>query len=770
MKKQVSLGARVKRQHPRGLPVMLLAVVVLLAGCHGDPNVRKQKYLESGIRFNAEGKYREAAIQYANALKIDKNFPEAHYQLAVTYVNLGQSAAAYSEFSRAVQLQPSNDKARIALGNLLLAGGKTPEALDQANEVLAMQPNSADVHALLSAIAARSALPDKALAEIQRALSIEPNRAAFHQQLALLQVGDPSKAAAVEEELKKSIQLDPKSVAAKLMLAAYYARNSRWPEAEQTCREAIATDSKSLAARETLAQLLIRQGKTAQAEDVYRQAAKDLPDDTQAVRLLADYYTESRQLDKAKAEFASLAARYPKTVSLQKAYIRVLLQSRDYATAQTAVTELLKTTGKDPEVAALNGIVMLNNGKVNEAVDALQAAVRDYPRDGFTQFWLGKAAEAKGDNALAQRSFRSAVDLNPSALDAEEELARSAGQMGDMNLLSEVAEKTISVAPRFAGGYVWQGMAELNRGNTAKAEADLKMAMSLAPHNANAFVLLGKLRLAQKQLPEGVSLLEQALENDPNNIEAMQLLLRNDIAQKHPDKALARLNIQIAKVPNNSSYYDLLAELQIRNKRLDLAEAAAQKAMQINSSDGQAVIIYAQLQVQRGQLPNAIKVWEQWLNSHPNNANALAMLGELEEGRGDRGKAEAYYRKAVQSNQRQPLATNNLAYMMLQNGENVDVALTYAQTAREVLPNSPISADTLAWAYYCKGVYGFARNLLEDAVVAKPDSATMQYHLGMVDIKLGDKNNAILHLKKAATLAAGTPTALQAQAALHGMN
>jgi cellulose synthase operon protein C len=55
---------------------------------------------------------------------------------------------------------------------------------------------------------------------------------------------------------------------------------------------------------------------------------------------------------------------------------------------------------------------------------------------------------------------------------------------------------------------------------------------------------------------------------------------------------------------------------------------------------------------------------------------------------------------------------------MLQNGENVDVALTLAQTARQRMPNSPSTADTLAWAYYYKGTYGFARDLLEDAIKA----------------------------------------------------
>ena len=55
----------------------------------------------------------------------------------------------------------------------------------------------------------------------------------------------------------------------------------------------------------------------------------------------------------------------------------------------------------------------------------------------------------------------------------------------------------------------------------------------------------------------------------------------------------------------------------------------------------------------------------------------------------------------------------SLAYRMLQNGENVDVALTLAQTARQGMPNSTSAADTLAWAYYYKGTYGFARDLLK---------------------------------------------------------
>ena len=749
--------------------VMLFVAVGLFAGCHGDPNVRKQKYLESGKRYSAESKYKEAAIQFQNALKIDKNYPDAHYELAQAYVHLGQFSAAYGELARTVALQPTNYKARIDLGNLLLAGGKIDDAQAQANAVIAAQPNNPDVHAMLGAIAVKRGQKDQALNELHRALELDPNRAAFHEDLALLQAGDPTKTSSVEDELKKAIALDPKSVNAKLLLAAFYAKSSRWQEAEKTSWDAVATDPKSLSARESLTRIILKQGDQPRAEQVLRQASKDFADDPQGVRILADYYAGSGQMDKAKAEFASLSAKYPKNISVQKGYIRVLLEVKDYATAQKVVAELMKKNAKDPEVAGLNGIVLLNDGNASDAVNALMDATKNFPKDAFLQYWLGRAALSKGDSDLAEKSLRQAADLNPSRLDAEEELARIAAQRGDMNLLSDVADKTIAAAPRFPGGYVWRSLVEVSRNSPDKAEADLKTAMSVAPQSPQAYLELGKIRFTQKRFPEGVALLEQALQHDPNSVEAVRLLVSYDLYQKQPAKALARLNAQIDKSPKNSGLYDLLAQLQIQNKNLDQAAATAQKAIQLNPNDGEAVVLFAQIQVQRGQVANAVGAWEQWSKAHPNDAGPYAILGTLEEARGNVGKAEDYYKKSLQIQPQQPIAANNLAYRMLENGENADVALTLAQTARSAMPNSPDTADTLAWAYYYKGTYSFARDLLEDAIKTNPNNAAMQYHLGMVYSKLSDKSDAVVHLKKAVSLAPDSPEGKGAKVALQGL-
>jgi tetratricopeptide (TPR) repeat protein len=746
--------------------VLLLLPFALLSGCHRDPNVRKQKYLESGQRYSAQGKNKEAAIQFANALKIDKNFAEAHFALAETYLHMGALSGAYGELQKTVNLQPSNVKARLDLGNMLLAGNRADDAQAQATAAMALQPNNADIHALLSRIAARRGQKDVALTEIHRALELAPNEAALHETLALLQVSDPTQSAFVEDEMKKSVALDPKSVNSKLMLSAFYVKNNRLQDAEKTGWAAIATDPKNLSARENVAEIVLKEGDQRRAEEVLRQASKDLANNPRGVRILADYYAGSGQLDKARTEFAGLAQKYPKNVSVKEGYVRVLLQVKDYATAQTVVNDLMKKNSKDPQVAVLNGIVLFNNGKANDAVNALQTAVNNDPKDAFIQYWLGRAALAKGDAGLAEKSFQQAVQLNPRELEAREELARIAGQRGDMSMLADVAEKTIAAAPRFPGGYIWRATVELARNSPDKAEADLKTAISDAPQSAQAYLMLGELRYSQKHYPEGAALLEQALQYDPNSIAAMRGLVSYDLFRKQPGQAVTRLNAQIAKSPKNSGFYDLLAQLQVQSKSFDQAAATAQKAMQVNPDDGEAVFIYAQLQAQRGQAANAIGAWEQWSKAHPGNASAFATLGMLEESLGDKRKAEDYYKKALQIQPAQPLASNNLAYLMLENGENVDVALTLAQTARRGMPNSPNSADTLAWAYYHKGTYGFARDLLEDAIKINPNSQAMQYHLGMVYSKLGDKNNAVIHLKKVIALAPDSPSAKDARAAL----
>ncbi|MBZ5672569.1 MAG: tetratricopeptide repeat protein [Acidobacteriia bacterium] len=95
-----------------------------------------------------------------------------------------------------------------------------------------------------------------------------------------------------------------------------------------------------------------------------------------------------------------------------------------------------------------------------------------------------------------------------------------------------------------------------------------------------------------------------------------------------------------------------------------------------------------------------------------------------------------------------PMLANNVAYMMLEHGGNKDVALSLAQVARRGLPESPLTADTLAWAYYQKGTYGLAVDLLEEALKKSPQNPNYHFHLGLTYQKMNNKASAKEHLER----------------------
>jgi tetratricopeptide (TPR) repeat protein len=86
---------------------------------------------------------------------------------------------------------------------------------------------------------------------------------------------------------------------------------------------------------------------------------------------------------------------------------------------------------------------------------------------------------------------------------------------------------------------------------------------------------------------------------------------------------------------------------------------------------------------------------------------------------------------------------------MLENGGNTDVALSLAQSAHAQAPAVGNVDDTLAWAYYHKGLYAMSVELLEDALKLEPDSAPYHYHLGLAYSKLGNMPEAKQHLRRA---------------------
>ena len=46
--------------------------LVLVSGCSRDPNVLKEKYLQSGKRYFTNARYKEASIMFRKAIEINR--------------------------------------------------------------------------------------------------------------------------------------------------------------------------------------------------------------------------------------------------------------------------------------------------------------------------------------------------------------------------------------------------------------------------------------------------------------------------------------------------------------------------------------------------------------------------------------------------------------------------------------------------------------------------------------------------------------------------
>src|SRR5450755_3945301 len=130
--------------------VAAICLLAALTGCSRDPNVRKQKYLESGQRYFDKGQYREAAIQFENAIQVDARFADAHYKLAQTALKLEQWPAAYQELSKTIELQPDQYAAHLDLANLLILVREYSNAKEHLDLLAQKQPTNPDVFIALS--------------------------------------------------------------------------------------------------------------------------------------------------------------------------------------------------------------------------------------------------------------------------------------------------------------------------------------------------------------------------------------------------------------------------------------------------------------------------------------------------------------------------------------------------------------------------------------------------------------------------------------------
>jgi tetratricopeptide (TPR) repeat protein len=769
----------------RSLLVRLIFVCSLTAGlmtgCSRDPNVRKQKYLESGDRYFAKTKYREAAIQYSNAIQVDSRFAAAHYRLGQTYLKLGDSSRAFQELSRTVELSPDNYRAHVDLANLLI-GARNPDGspnddyMKQAKTHLDLlhekQPQNPEVMEAWAEYYATQNNIAAAMQQMRQCIAADPNRSESYLNLALLQLRSNLLDQA-EANFKKAAELDPKAMNAQLALGGFYQSRNRIPEAEQQYKHAIDVAPRDPAPREALVRLYMSAGKKQEAETLLMQAKKDLGDTSEGYRLLGDFYFASGDLDKATTEYASLYKDHSKDIQVKRNYVQLLILKNNLDEATKLNDELLKANARDVDALVYRGQIQLRRNDAAAAVDSLQAALRDDPNNAVAHYQLGLAFNLQHNDARAESEWREAVRIRSDLIDAQRALATLELKNNDFDGLTRTAQQIITTAPYNPDGYLMRALAEMNRQKYSDAKDDLTRATGIAPASPAPYVQMGNLYQLQKEYGEAIKYYQQALDKDPASTDALQGIMNVYLAQKQLDQAIAAARTQVSKSPNVGGFYDLLGTALFQKKDLNAADAALHKAIELDKNNSDALLKLGQVQAAEGSVSQALATYQQSIKDHPREIGFYILAGEMYESQRNWDLAKEMYQKALQIQPDSPLASNNLAYVMLQQGGNVDVALAMAQTARRGMPDSSNAADTLGWAYFQKGVYQSAIQMFQESLrlnerKGAADDATVHYHLALAYEKLNQPTQARQQLERVLKINPNNNDARKALSELHG--
>ena len=142
---------------------------------------------------------------------------------------------------------------------------------------------------------------------------------------------------------------------------------------------------------------------------------------------------------------------------------------------------------------------------------------------------------------------------------------------------------------------------------------------------------------------------------------------------------------------------------------------------------------------------------------------------DRDEKEGNWEEAKKLCEKAHQIDTTSPLVAAELAFLYLEHGGDINTAVSLAQIAKQKMPDSPITADALGWAYYKLGSLGSALVQLKESSDKVPNNPVYRYHLGMAYMAARQFDLARQSLRAALRTDPQFPYAANVQAALAQM-
>ena len=743
----------------------VLALTLFVAvSCGTNPEAQKAEHLRRGQQYFEAQKYSEAILEYRNAVKLDEKSGEARRRLAEAYDRAGEKRNAAREYLRAADLMPDDADVQLAAATVRLRAGQFEDAKTAAARVLAKDPKN--VRALLiraNAIAGTADL-DTAISDAEDAIQLEPAAGDLYVNLGALNLQGERREEA-EKAFRQAVKVDPGSASAHSALGNFLWSIGQTKEAEASFRRVLEIDPASVQANRTLALFLLTRGRVKEAEKPLQFLAAQTSDVSDRLRL-ADYYMLANRRDEGIKLLEVLA-----NDKQGRGPAQARLAAAEYAAGRRAEAHRILDVvlAMDPNAAAalqVKAKFLFYENRLDEAATAAAAAAKANPESTMALYLLGKVHLAQKNYSEALDDFNEILRLNPRAAAAQLQLSRIRLAIGDAQAAVAHAKMAVDAAPHVPIARLALARSLLNTRDFAKAEPELKDLVKSFPNSAVVHAAFGDLHLLKGNYADARRAFDRARELDPLSVEGLAGLVALDLVGKNPQAARSRIEGAVAASPKNATVLLLAATMYEALKDAPKTEEMLKRAVEADASNPQAFMRLGQHYYRNGRIQEGKAAFEKVLAQQPQSAGAQTMMAVLASREGKEDEARSWYEKALASNPRAAVAANNLAWLYAKRGENLDVALQLAQTAKSVMPEDPEINDTLGWLYVLKGVPSLAIPPLQQSVQSRPLNPVGLYHLGIAYLRAGDLIKAQQSLEQALALNAKFDGADEARKAI----
>jgi tetratricopeptide (TPR) repeat protein/TolB-like protein len=191
----------------------------------------------------------------SRAIEADPNFVIAQYTLGVVHQALGNRWKAAAQFRAATQLDPTQPEPLKALGDLFLAAPRRlfDQAVEAYTKAIELRPFYADAYVGLGDAKAAKGEVDGAIGAYQKALVYNPVNPRVYLSLGKIYYSEKGLYYEAVTAYKRAIDLDPRSMEARMGLGEVFEDKGLYKEAIDEYRRVIESDPKHTGALYNLA-------------------------------------------------------------------------------------------------------------------------------------------------------------------------------------------------------------------------------------------------------------------------------------------------------------------------------------------------------------------------------------------------------------------------------------------------------------------------------------------------------------------------------------